>query len=174
MASIYRKAMGTMFGNQVLALFDWENLLLNVPFIPPDKPNFIVDWFDGLIHKRIPREIGEIVRVEAFVREDVIFLYGEQLNELRVHIEACPLVWTKDRKGRVNTTDQKLIEEGMELIDLLPKLTHLCIGSGDRDFTSLVRFAKRKGLKFILVAGSKRSRSPRMEKLADLKYFIGE
>lgn len=149
---------------KILWLIDLENLRINAEMPPPEKYS-MVDGFDRLT-KQIAQEVGEIVDVLAFAPPHAASLFGADLRKLGFHIISCPRVRTKEGED-IDSTDSVLIERGIRMINNIPDLTHLCIGSGDKDFSPLVREAMRKGLKIIVVAGNLRSLASNLINLAD-------
>ena len=95
-------------------------------------------------------------------------LYGETFSELGFFTIFCPKIRTKEGE-EIDTTDNILIEFGKKMITQIPDLTHLCLCSGDKDFSPLVREAIRQGLKIVVVAGNLSSLSSELIKLADKK-----
>lgn len=154
--------------NKILALIDFENLRRNLTTIAPEKFSMTAG-FDRLC-KQIAREIGEITNIFVFIPPHAASsTWGEAFHKLGFFTILCPEI--EDKKGgkRIDTTDETLIAFSKEMINQIPGLTHLCLGSGDKDFGTLVREAIRKGLKIIVVAGSIGSLSSELINLADKK-----
>lgn len=152
--------------NKILVLIDFENLQKNLKTTAPEKFS-IAAGFDRLC-KQIAREIGEIINVFVFVPPHATSPAGETFHKLGFFTILCPGIENKKGK-KIDTTDETLIALGKKIINQIPDLTHLCLGSGDKDFSPLVREAIRKGLKIIVVAGDLTSLSSELIKLADQK-----
>lgn len=154
---------------RVLVLLDWENLQQNVGFVPGGLS--LKDRLDACI-RQIAKQVGSIVDVFVFMPPHASHIWGEQLYKAGFFILVCPKI--KNKAGdEVDTTDETLIRFGERMLDELEGLTHLCLGSGDIDFSPLLIRARRKGLKNVLIAGDPRSLSAKMGPLLDLKpYFL--
>jgi len=155
---------------RILMLIDWENLLTNLKEMPPPESYSITAGFDRLC-KEIASEVGEIVNVFVFIPPHLVYTFGETFHKIGFFTIACPKI--RGKKGEEeDTTDLTLINFGQKAIEDIKDLTHLCLGSGDKDFSLLVRQAIRKGLKIIVVASSERSLSTELIKLADKIYIF--
>ena len=160
--------------NKIVMLVDFENLLTNFEISSPTS--YSVEAGFDKVTKEISREVGEITDVFIFVPPHLSSLWGETFHKQGFFTIYCPKIKTKD-EGEKDTVDSILTEYGKREITKNPDLTHLCIGSGDKDFASsgeknfvpLVRAAIRRGLKIIVVAGSLKSLSPELISLADSK-----
>lgn len=153
--------------NKILVLIDFENLQKNLETTPIPEKFSITAGFDKLF-KKISQEVGEIDSVFIFVPQHAASVWGETFHELGFFTLFCPEV--KNKSGRkIDTTDETLIAFGKKMINQIPELTHLCLGSGDKDFIPLVREAIRKGLKIIITAGDYNSLSSELIKLVDKK-----
>lgn len=150
--------------NRVVVLIDWENLRHNIEL--PERFS-MMDSFDQLL-RQISQELGEIVDVFVFAPPHSAMVWGEDFQKLGFFIIFCPKVKDKEGKER-DSTDDVLTEFGKKAINQIPDLTHLCLGSGDKDFSPLVREAIRKGLKIAVIAGNLRSLSSNLIKLASKK-----
>jgi hypothetical protein len=150
--------------NKVLVLIDFENLLWNTELIPPEQFS-IIDGLDRII-KNISREIGPIVGVFVFLPPHLSYDWATYLRKMNFFIILCPPDLTKQRELQ-DTTDAELIRFGQFMIPQITGLTHLCIGSGDKDFEQLVRTAILNGKKIALIAGNKKSLSRELSRLAD-------
>lgn len=153
--------------NKILFLIDFENLQNNLETMPTPGKFSMVAGFDRLF-KQISREVGEIDNVFVFAPPRATSLWGETFHKLGLFTILCPEIENKSGE-KINTTDETLIAFGKKMILQIPELTHLCLGSGDKDFSPLVREATRKGLRIIVVAGNLRSLSSELIKLADKK-----
>lgn len=153
--------------NKILFLIDFENLQKNLERIPTPKKFSITAGFDRLCGQ-IAQEMGAIINVFVFIPLHAASLWGETFHKLGFFIILCPEI--KDKTGKeTDTTDETLIAFGKKIINQIPDLTHLCLGSGDKDFSTLVREAARKGLKIIVVARNLSSLSSELIELADKK-----
>ena len=159
-------------GAKVLVLIDWENLLAALRLLssPPERFSMAAG-FDRLIEE-ITDKVGEIAVVFIFTPSHLVASVEQISRELGFFTVVCPK--TKDKKTGeyVDTVDATLIELGEIQMGLINGLTHLCIGSGDRDFTPLMRRARRKGLRTIVVAGSEKSLASKMIDLADNLFIF--
>jgi len=115
--------------NRVLVLLDLENLYIN---FGPSRT--MIDSLKTTL-KQIAQEIGPIAKVFVFTPFNTASYFAEDLYRAGIVCVLCPEIKAKDRKT-INTTDQIITDFGKELIDLMPGLTHLCLGSGDIDFAS--------------------------------------
>ncbi len=153
---------------KILFLIDLENLLLNAGLFPPERFS-LANELDR-ITKQITDEVGNITN--TFVCSPPSQAYGEVCYEMRFFNIACAKV--RNKEGReVDTVDQTLVEFGEQMILQIPNLTHLCLGSGDKDFSRFVRWAKLQGLKIIIVAGNLTSLSRELIELADVNPETG-
>lgn len=146
-------------------LIDLENLQANIPPIGPEGFSF-ASGFDRVM-KDIARTVGVIDDVFVFSPPHLIQLYGEEFYWQGFTIIACPKVRAKDGSGEIDTVDQTLIDFGKKAIREKRGITHLCLGSGDKDFAPLVREAIRKRMKILIVASSIGALSAELIKLAD-------
>ena len=158
--------------NKVLLLIDWENLLISQKSgqMPSEEGYSIVAGFDRLIDQ-ITLEIGEIVNVFIFAPPHILSSFGETFVKLGFFQIVCPKITGKTGEEE-DTTDSTLIDFGKTAIEQIKDLTHLCIGSGDKDFSLLVRQAKRKGLKILVVASSNRSLAKELIQLANQVFIF--
>lgn len=154
---------------RVLVLIDWENLLISAEEVGPETFS-VVAGFDKIIEK-IGQEVGSIVEVFVFTPPHLAYLWGKRLYELGFTTIVCPKIESKEGI-EIDTTDQIIIDFGKKMINEIKDLTHLCIGSGDKDFRPLWREAMRKGLKRIVIAGSKLSLASEVIKLANKIYIF--
>ena len=127
--------------------------------------------FDRVI-KEIARAVGPIEDLLAFLPPHLVSIHGEELHHLGFTIIACPKVRAKETGKEVDTVDKILIERGKREIRQVQGLTHLCLGSGDKDFSPLVREAIRRGLKIIVVASSRNSLSKNLIDLSDQVFLF--
>ncbi len=157
--------------NKALILLDFENLLIN--FGGP--PRTIVEAINITL-KKIAQEVGTISKVFVFVPHQTAQLFGEAFYRAGFIPILCPKIKTKDSQADIDTTDQMLTEVGKELINEMPELTHLCLGSGDIDFASgdigfpsLIKKANHHGLDIAFIAGDLSSLSSELIRMADRK-----
>lgn len=150
---------------RIIFLCDVENLVLSMDEKPSPQDFSLIGGFNREI-RAIAREIGEIVDVFMFLPPHYVYAYVEHFHDAGFFTIVCPKV--KGKNGEeADTVDSTLMRFGESAINNIQGLTHLCLVSGDRDFTPLIRKAIRKGLKIIIIAGSKRSLSLGLLKLAD-------
>ena len=135
---------------KILALIDFENLLLNVG-IPVPNISFS-DAFDALIRELVT--IGEVAHVFVFAPLHIIAQHLETFQNLGFF--PVPCLKKRDKKDstkEIDTVDEILQTFARQMIPSIPDLTHICLGSGDRDFAPFLREAKRRGLRTIVVSG---------------------
>ena len=152
---------------KVVCFFDLENLIKNLPITSSPEKYSLEDGFDRLI-KEIAQEMGDIVNVYVFVPPHLAMIWGETLHRLNFFTIFCPKIRSKDGQSEEDTVDQTLIEFGKTIIQD-HNLTHICLGSGDKDFSGLLRLAIRSGKKIIIVSGDISSLSSELIKLADTR-----
>jgi len=158
--------------NKILLLIDWENIRLNTDFLARERVSMIAG-FDR-IQRQIVQDIGgEIVGVFIFASPHLTSTEAETFYREGFYVISCPRVKVKDEKDK-DTTDEVLIEFLKDTIKVIPNLTHICLGSGDKDFCQTLRKALRRGLKLIILAGSLSSLSPDLIDLADSNPLTGK
>ena len=152
---------------KVLVALDWQNIWLNIP-------SGRLSLASGLdkIQKQIAQEVGEIVGVFVFTPLHLTAAEAETFYNGGFYIIHCPKVRTKEGVEK-NTTDEILIRFINDMIVHIPDITHICLGSGDKDFCETLRRALRKGLKLMIVAGDINSLSMELFQLADINPFTG-
>ena len=155
---------------RIIFLADIENLLLNLPPMGPGMFS-LSTGFDRVM-KEIARTVGPIEDLLAFLPPHLIPIHGEELHRLGFTIIACPKVRAKGTGREVDITDEILIERGKKEIRRMQGITHLCLGSGDKDFSLLVREAIHRGLKIIVVASSRNSLSKELIDLSDQVFLF--
>lgn len=158
--------------NRILFLVDFDNLTISAKKnIAPTE--FSIESGFRKVIEEITEEVGEIIGIFAFLPPDKAMLWGADLDQWGFHAVSCPKV--KNKEGvEQDTTDRQLMELGEWLINHLDNLTHLCIGSGDKDFSPLMMKAALKGLKKMVVAADIRSLSARLIELTDKKSTGGK
>lgn len=150
----------------VLMLVDFENLLICArDNIEPTR--FSIESGFKRIIKNIADETGEIVGIFAFLPSDRAMVWGRELYEMGFNIINCPRIKTKKGQDE-DTTDSRLMELGEWLINNIKSLTHICVATGDSDFSPLLEKAALKGLKTMVVAANVRSLSPELIRLTDI------
>lgn len=161
--------------NKVLVLLDFDNLLIN--FNGP--PRTIVEALNTTL-KKIAQEVGA-VKVFVFISHETAQLFVETFYREGFVPVLCPKIKAKDGQTNIDTVDQMLSELGKEFIDDMPRLTHLCLGSGDIDFASgdigfpsLLKKANHHGLDIVIIAGNLSSLSPELIKMANQKPNTNE
>lgn len=155
--------------NRILVCIDLENLLQSLLAIPgPEKLSFLAGY--DRIMRQMAREIGEIVDVFVFLPPHFSSIYGKDLNEAGFFTVYCPRMPDKTGEER-DTVDETMIRFARKMIRELD-ITHLCLGTGDRDFTSLAREAIRNKLKIIVMAASNQSLALDLAKLADRVFLF--
>lgn len=151
--------------NRVLVLMDWENLQRDVRYFP-DRSS-IKERLSKLI-VTIAREIGEVVGVYVYLPPHAIFGWGEDLQRLGFWPISCSKIKNKTGEKK-DTADSMLIDHGKKLIDQITGLTHLCVGSGDIDMEPLIRSARNKGLKTMLIVRDLQSLNVKLLSLVDAR-----
>jgi len=148
---------------RVLVLVDWENLRINYDAAMAGiRVRYsLTDAFQCALD-RIAKETGPICGVYIFTPLHLANTDGEDLFERGYYIVYCPKVAGKKPGERRDTTDSQLKSFGERMIAQLKGITHLCIASGDRDYTRLINDARLQGIPTQLVIGSLRSLSSRL------------
>ena len=156
--------------NKIIILIDFENLIHKIEKVPSLEKFSVSEGFDRLI-EQISQEVGEIINVFVFAPPHIIATHGEEFPKLGFFIIYCPKVRNKVTQNEEDTVDATLMEFGKKLINQIPpsEFTHLCIGSGDKDFTPLIREARQRKRKIIIIASNLNSLSAEMIKLVDKK-----
>jgi len=149
---------------KILVLIDFENLLKNTATPSPERLS-MEEGFNKVINQ-VTEEVGKIANVFIFAPPHLASLYARTFHELGFFTIHCPKIKDK-RKEEKDTTDEILIEFGKKMINQIPDLTHLCLGSGDIDFSSLIKEVKLQGLKTIVIAGNLTSLAGGIINLAD-------
>lgn len=137
-----------------LVLLDLENLLMNVHL--GSRGEFLFTDRLGRAIEQLKKR-GRIILGFAFTPRHLIPTYEKFFDEKGFFVVSCPRI----RTGREekDTTDDNLIAVGKILINNIPDFTHLCLGSGDRHFMSLLKSAREKELKITAVVGNVNSLS---------------
>lgn len=151
--------------NKILVLVDWDNLLISSETEKIEPTKFSIEAGFERIIKELTA-IGEIIGVFCFLPPNNAMIWSEQIHQMGFKIIVCPRI--KDKKGQdKDMVDEILMEFGEWLINQIPNLTHLCLVSGDKDFSLFLIKAKLKGLKIIIVAANPQSLAEKIKKLAD-------
>lgn len=163
-----------MFGRKkpikILMVADWDNLIYNLKMPAPEKLSKIA----GLdrVQKEITQEVGEIVDVFVFTPH-LIYLDSETLYNEGFYIVLCPRVRTKTGTEDRDTVDETIIKFVNDMVTRMPDITHICLGSGDKDFCRMLRGTIRKRLKIMLMVGDLTSLSADLIDLADINPLTG-
>jgi len=148
---------------KVVILINWENLLQSMgPRI--EKELSVSEIFLKLI-KRVSQEIGEIVNVFIFAPPHLASVWGETFYNQGFFIISCPKV-TDKKGGTKDTVDEILLDFGRRMIQNM-NLSHLAIGTGDRDLSRLYQDVILKGWKIVTIAASEKSLSSKLIPLSD-------
>ncbi len=154
--------------NKVLVLLDFDNLYIGL------SRGAIIESLD-MVLKKITQEVGAIFKVFVFIPYQNAQLFGEKFYRAGFVPILCPEIKAKD-KTNINTTDQMMTDLGKDLIEGIPEITHLCLGSGDIDFSSgdigfpsLLKKAEHYGLQIALIVSGINSLSSELIKKADQK-----
>lgn len=150
-------------------LIDHDNLVTNLKLASPDEAS-IVDKLDSVV-KKIVEANREIVDTFVFLPPQQAYIWGETYYELGFYAIVCPRIQNKEGEEQ-DTVDDTLIRFGKMAIDNIENLSFICLGSGDKDFSPLVRQARKKGLKIIVVAASISSLSSHLINLADETHLL--
>lgn len=153
----------------ILFLWDWENTAKGMRENEYAKGNYDLSaGFDRL--NQWLTEIGKVIRVLLFSPMHKIFGFDATFQRQEFSIVLCPKIPRVISPGVVeyiDTTDANLIRHGEFCIDHMPDIGYLCLGSGDTHFAPLLRAAKNRGIKIMVVYGSEMSLSSEIWNLAD-------
>jgi len=145
---------------------DHDNLWAKARVGSPTKTS-AVEAFDKLVTK-IVTEIGPIINILVFLPTHPSNIWAATYRKLGFFPVVCPRVPVKEgSEEEKDTVDETLTEYSEFAIEHIKELTFFVLCSGDQDFASLLRKAKRKGLKTVVVAGSTKSLSKELIDLAD-------
>ena len=152
--------------NRIVFFLDLDNLRLNTDFLT-EKQISITAGFDR-IQRQIIKDIGgEITRVFVFASSPhLTSTEAEAFYNQGFYVIACPRIKSKEGEDE-DTVDELLMEFLKEEVSLVPGITHICLGSGDKDFCRALRRVMRKGLKLIVVARDLSSLSQDLIDVAD-------
>lgn len=170
-----RKTEGAKpFGpHRMMFFLDLDNLRTNTAFLEARQISLIAG-LDRLQRQIIQDIDGEIVRVYVFASSPhLTYTEAEAFYKQGFYVLVCPRIKTKAGEDE-DTVDEQLMEFLKEEIDLVPDLTHICLGSGDKHFCRALRKALRKGIKLIIVAGDLSSLSQDLIDVADVNPRTGK
>ena len=158
----------------MIAFFlDLDNLRSNTDFLT--QKISITGGFDR-IQRQIMKDIGdgEISRVFVFASSPhLTSAEQEAFYNQCFYVIVCPRIKTKEGNYR-DTVDEQLGEFIKDELNLVPDITHVCLGSGDKDFCRALRKVMRKNIKLIIMAGNISSLSRDLIGLADVNPLTGK
>lgn len=154
--------------NKVLIVIDWLNIYMN---LSPIKLPSLTDL--DRVQKQIAQEVGEIVNVFVFAPPHLTSLEWETFYEEGFYIIDCRSIKTKDGKDK-DTTDEILINFVKDMVARMSDITHICLGSGDKDFCKALRKTMRAGLQLMIIAGDLNSLSQDLIDVADVNPLTGK
>lgn len=162
-----------MTGNveeNILVLGDHDNIAINAKRSPPEKFDLklgfqrLEEWLkkkgkiagrfmfvpDNMVQPHLPfyRDLGYIV-----------IPCERQTEKLGLEYEYTPGLAPPKPK---DTADDNLLDFGEWMLKNMPRITAVCICSGDRHMIRLAGRARRMGKKVFLMAGSERSLSTKL------------
>jgi len=151
---------------RTILLIDWENLFHNLVQTQEEvSVRSVSQNFSNLI-RYISRQIGEVIAVIVFSPPYLLSQWGEVFwKEHQFLPVSCPKVTDKKRKEK-DTVDDILMDFGRKCLAEV-SFSHLCVATGDKDFSPLYEEAIRKGLQTITIAASKNSLSSDLIKRSD-------
>lgn len=165
--------------NKILVLLDWKNLTISLDISSSER--FSLTAALDRFQRQLTEEVGEIASVFVFGPNHLSSLEAEAFYQEGfpvVSMILCPLIKPKGQEEkpvkRRDTTDEILIEFMSEMTNLMPSITHICLGSGDKDFVRAVRKAMRKRLKIILAVGDLTPLASELSDLADINPITGK
>ncbi len=155
--------------NRILVVIDGDNLFSNV--IADARHYSLAKGLERLIKQLT--QVGEVVGVFVFGPPDLI---NRNLGALQNEgFWPIPCQRETDKQGEsVDVVDGKIIAFVRDMLELMPFLTHICIGSGDSDFIPLARTCRLRRKKVIVVSGNLRSLSQDLKNMADKHPQTGE
>ncbi|MCX6721844.1 MAG: NYN domain-containing protein [Candidatus Staskawiczbacteria bacterium] len=150
--------------NRILCLLDVDNIAINTNPDSSDLPRAL----DAIT--RYLSRIGRVVKACAFGPELTLASASDALRLRSFILIQCPKVLVDKQFGaqteKKDTADLEFIRVGTIDINEMSGLTHLALCSGDSQFEQFVRWAESQGLKIIIVAGNRKSLSPKIAELA--------
>lgn len=165
-----------MFGrrkpaNKILLVIDWDNLASNM--IASVRNYSLAKGFKRLVEQLT--QVGELSVVFVFGPPDSISKDLRAFHDEGFWPIPCPRETEKRTGDSIDVVDSKIVAFVRDMLELMPDLTHICIGSGDGDFIKpLVKVSKRRGKKIMVVSGKLRSLSQELKDLADEHPLTGE
>ncbi|MFA5877849.1 MAG: NYN domain-containing protein [Candidatus Staskawiczbacteria bacterium] len=152
--------------NRILVLIDWENSTIdNFAVIGPSAFSL------KSLYAEITEKLGEIGRITmsvTFITTRDIMRLSEDFYKLGIHPVVSPMVVMQKRDPVWHgIVDEALITFGRELVNETTSFTHVCVVSGDADFTKFCRWLQRQGKKVIIFAHAKKL-SASLAECADL------
>jgi len=157
--------------NRVLVLIDLENLLRGVKSSSP-KEFSVEEGFNKFIGQ-VTEDVGSIIKGFVFAPPHLASLYANEFYKMGFFTILCPKIKNKGSEDQ-DSVDKVLQKLGCKEISHNPSLTHICLGSGDKDFSDLIQEAKLTGLKIMILAGSIPSLASDVIKLADKNPKTGK
>jgi len=148
--------------NKIIVLLDFENLFLS--FGPSTS---IVETLNRVL-EQIKKEVGEIACVFVFFPHHSAISFGEAFQKTGFYPILTPKSKTGERE-KVDTTDEILIKFGKMILKEMTKITHFCLGSGDKHFVPLLKNASRAGLSRIIITANTSSLASELIGYADRK-----
>ncbi len=150
--------------NRILVLIDWDNIVINTLQYGPH---------DFSISQGFDRAMTELGRIGAI--SSVFVFAPPHLDQSHLEIFykhgfltiSCPKVKEKNTDRKIDTVDGTLIQTGRTFIDKWPEITHICIGSGDKDMAPLARYAIQQGKKVAIMCAEERSLADELIELAE-------
>lgn len=151
--------------NKIAVFLDYDNIKINMKTEPPEKLS------EEIGYKRLMNwlsEFGEVIVVFVFAPAITIAAYIQFFYELDFISVACPVFYRTKKEDpsllneielqeyepeeiiSINKTDDVMIKTAEMVIDNMPDITHICIGSGDGDFLRIAEMAKIKGKKVMI------------------------
>lgn len=165
-----------MFGRKrpvrkILVVLDWDNLCSNG--MPNVHDYSLTEGFKRLVEQLT--QVGQIVSVFVFGPPDSIIKDLRSFRDEGFWPVPCPRETDKRTRDQVDVVDRSIITFVRDMLEHMPDLTHICIGSGDSDFAKpLAKEAKRRGKEVIVVCGSLRSLSKELREQANDHPITGE
>lgn len=163
--------------NIILMVLDWSNIWMNIP----DSEKFSLAAGLDRLQRQIVNDIGEIAIVFVGIPPHATTTEQEIFLKQGFYMLSCPRVETKESRESNSsetidrdTTDDILINLINDTTSLMPGITHICLGSGDKDFCQALRRAIRRQLKVMIVAGDLKSLSRDLIALADMNPVTGK
>ncbi len=155
-----------MKNHKVIAIIDWENIrqsMMEESYSPEGYS--ILSGLEKM--KNWLLTIGQQIWIIVYVCSDQLFYFIKTFEQLEFTSIICQ---PEEEEGqKKDTTDRHIISDFSKLLDMVSDkgIYCLCLGSGDADFMPILKKAKEKGIKIAIAAGSKRSISQDLKKMAD-------